>query len=108
MAQLVADNLDVVPGMQGMQVGSWEQKGRPEKPSLTKIFFTIQKPGKNTIRLTGSGSKSRMVIFRGSTLFFRVKLQVIVANPDLHSPTSWDAILRCVLGLTTWTGSGGR
>ena len=23
MAQLVADNLDVVPGMQGMQVGSW-------------------------------------------------------------------------------------
>ena len=41
MAQLVADNLDVVPGMQGMQVGSWEQKGRPEEPSLTKIFFTI-------------------------------------------------------------------
>lgn len=70
MAQLVADNLDVVPGMQGMQVGSWEQKGRPEKPSLTKIFFTIQKPGKNTIRLTGSGSKSRMVIFSGFNPIF--------------------------------------
>ena len=44
----------------------------------------------------------------GFLLFFKVKLQVIVANPDLHSPTSWDEILRCVLGLTTWTGSGGR
>ena len=28
----------------------------------------------------------------GFLLFFRVKLQVIMANPDLYSSTSWDEI----------------